>query len=228
MSQPKENIIQSFFGELFNTVNEFADGIFASEIPDKVQMNSDEVQEILFKTKQNLINITRDNIVKSKTREEFSQNTKISFNQFIIHLPSFNRDINLLEVCRKNEGLLTKYLKIFEIPEENFKDIKDAIIAADQDKKASEKAKSIKLEVKKAPLTEEELKKQSRTQKIMQRVEALLKKFGEAFAKIFRSEGEVLLDFGVVYKGKVELEKSGQLTPSVGIVASKDEREKRF
>ncbi len=228
MNEIKENIVQSFFGELFTTVNGFTDGIFASEITDATILDSDEVQETLFKTKQNLINITKDNIVKSNTRDEFSKNTKISFNTFTINIATPKKDINLLEVCRRNEGLFRKYLQIFEIPEENFKDIKDAIIAADQDKQTAEKAKSIKLEVKKDPLTEEELKKQTRTQKIMERVEALLKKFGDAFAKIFRSEGAVLADFGVVYKGKVEIEKSGQLTPTVGVIASREDREKRF
>ncbi len=123
MTQTKEIIVQEFFGKLFNTVNEFADGIFATEIEDKQILNSDEAQETLYKTKQNLINLTKDNIVKSVSKEEFSKNTKKSFNGFNINFPEKAK--TLLEVCNKNEALLTKYLLIFEIPEENFKDIKD-------------------------------------------------------------------------------------------------------
>ncbi len=226
MAEIRENIVQEFFGKLFNTVNEFADGIFAAEIEDKQLLNSDTSQETLYKTKQSLINLTKDNIVRSATSEEFSKNTKKSFNDFSINLP--NKSITLLEVCNKNESLLTKYLMIFEIPEENFKDIKDAIASAEQNNQQAEKAKSIKLEVKKEPLTEEELRQQSRTKKIMERVEKMFKRFGEAFAKIFRSEGAVLADAGIVYKGKIEIERSGQLSPTVGIIASREEREKKF
>lgn len=230
MDQTKENIIQEFFGKLFTTVNEFTDGIFATEIENKQILNSDEVHETIYKTKQSLINLTKDNIVRSNTSEEFSKNTRKSFNDFTIDIPSEEgrKTVTLLEICSKNDSLLAKYLMIFEIPEENFKDVKDAILSAEQNKKEADKAKSIKLEVKKEPLTEEDLRQQSRTKKIMERVEKMFKRFGEAFAKIFRSEGSVLLDAGVTYRGKIDIEKSGQLTPTVGIIASREDREKKF
>ncbi|MDX1949812.1 MAG: hypothetical protein SFT90_04860 [Rickettsiales bacterium] len=229
MNQQKENIIQEFFGNLFKSVSEFATSIFNAEISDKLVLSSDEVQETLFKTKQNIINITKDNIVKSSTKADFLEHTKKSFNAIQINIPQANIDFNLLESCLKNEEIFNKYLMIFEIPDANFKDVKDAIISAEQEKQLASKAKEIKLETKKEPLTEEDVKKQKRTAKIMERVEALLKKFGDAFAKIFRSEGSVLADFGVQYKGKVEVEKSGLLTPSIGIAPTRNiDRDKNY
>ncbi len=229
MNLQKENIVQEFFGNLFKSVSDFATSIFNFEVEDKLILSADEVQEILFKTKQNIINITKDNIVKSNTKAEFLENTKKSFNAIQITIPQANKEFNLLESCLKNEEIFNKYLMIFEIPEANFKDVKDAIIVAEQEKQLANKAKDIKLETKKEPLTEEDIKKQKRTAKIMERVEALLKKFGEAFARIFRSEGQVLSDFGVQYKGKVEVERTGQLSPTVGIAPTRSaEKDKAY